>query len=509
MGPVRFHRPGASLRTDVLLGALILAFTAAPTQLRVADVGALHSALTLQLHPFDAVVNVLGYVPLGFALATRRVTRGLLAAFSLSLFAEAVQLFSTGRDPALADVVTNVAGAGVGLALARIWRPLPHLVTIPPPAGLAAAVLAVVYVGLGASVTVDAMLETADGWIEAPPWMTTNPRGRLASGVLEGHWTFETIDRGVVRDVSGHGLRAAVVNSPVLVPGRRDSAVLLNGRQWLDLGNPVSLRLTGSMTLSAWVRPQAFPSDDAAIISSLTDRELGYQLDLTIDQGPRTMSFKISDGASQLVARYGRTPIVTDRWYHVAGVYDAESRTVDVYLDGRPDNGCLQGAVSGRPRPTGRHVFIGRRAGSRGYEFIGAIDEAEIESRALSGSEVALRAGLAGPGGEWHRERALESPPRGPGEEPCVQEIEPHPPRVAGMLISLGLAIGLACASLWQGLRLRLAIFVFCLLALVVDMLVVLPKLALQPVWLAVLYVFTGGAAVVLAEREARGGSSD
>ena len=77
------------------------------------------------------------------------------------------------------------------------------------------------------------------------------------------------------------------------------------------------------------------------------------------------------------------------------------------------------------------------------------------------------------------------------------------------MLISLGLAIGLACASLWQGLRLRLAIFVFCLLALVVDMLVVLPKLALQPVWLAVLYVFTGGAAVVLAEREARGGSSD
>jgi hypothetical protein len=56
----------------------------------------------------------------------------------------------------------------------------------------------------------------------------------------------------------------------------------------------------------------------------------GYQLDTTIDQGPRTIGFKLSDACGHLMARYGATPLALHTWYHVAGVYDAAAQTLDV-----------------------------------------------------------------------------------------------------------------------------------------------------------------------------------
>jgi hypothetical protein len=39
----------------------------------------------------------------------------------------------------------------------------------------------------------------------------------------------------------------------------------------VDLGNPGPLQLTGSMTVSAWVKASSFPADDAAIVSKLSN----------------------------------------------------------------------------------------------------------------------------------------------------------------------------------------------------------------------------------------------
>lgn len=75
----------------------------------------------------------------------------------------------------------------------------------------------------------------------------------------------------------------------------------------------------GSMTISAWINSSSFPADDAAIVSN--HNGLGYQLDTTVDKGPRTIGFKLANACKNLMARYGATPLVVDTWYHVAGVY--------------------------------------------------------------------------------------------------------------------------------------------------------------------------------------------
>ena len=150
-------------------------------------------------------------------------------------------------------------------------------------------------------------------------------------------------------------------------------AVLFDGaKDYVDFGSPTALRLAGSMTVSAWIRSTSYPVDDAAIVSSHNGTS-GYQLDTTVDTGPRTIGFKIANECGRLVARYGATPLMTDTWYHVAGVYDAEARTLEVYLNGHLDNGLLLGSVTGAQHSSRSHVYIGRRSDWAGYEFAGFI----------------------------------------------------------------------------------------------------------------------------------------
>ena len=44
--------------------------------------------------------------------------------------------------------------------------------------------------------------------------------------------------------------------------------------------------------------------------------------------------------------RYGATPLQLNTWYDIAGVYNAASQTMDVYLNGVLDNGALVGTIT-------------------------------------------------------------------------------------------------------------------------------------------------------------------
>jgi PKD repeat protein len=191
-------------------------------------------------------------------------------------------------------------------------------------------------------------------------------------------------------DVSGNGNTGVLTNGPLWVAGKNGNGVRLDGvNDYIDLGNPAALRLTGSMTLSAWINSSAFPFDDAAIISKRQSANVGYQLDTTIDRGPRTVGFKISDAAGNTVARYGATTLVTNTWYHVAGVYDATNRTLTVYLNGQLDNGVLVGTIPATQPSSTQNVNIGQRPGAPGtFNFAGVLDDVRIYNQALSQAEI-------------------------------------------------------------------------------------------------------------------------
>ncbi len=115
------------------------------------------------------------------------------------------------------------------------------------------------------------------------------------------------------------------------------------------------------MTVSAWVNSAAFPVDDAAIVSKRANGEVGYQLDTTVDRGPRTIGFKLTNSSGGTMFRYGATTLQANTWYHVTGVYDAATSQLHVYLNGQLDDGALLGTVTSTQQNSTANVNIGRR----------------------------------------------------------------------------------------------------------------------------------------------------
>jgi len=141
------------------------------------------------------------------------------------------------------------------------------------------------------------------------------------------------------------------------------------------------------MTLSAWIKISANPGDDGAIVAKLGPT--GWQLKTSPDTGVRTAAIQISSDGSDSIQRYSRTVLAANTWYHLAGVYDAASRTLSIYLNGALDDGVLSGSVPASQYNADFAVNIGQRTGFPGnFNFFGSIDEVHLYGRALSASEI-------------------------------------------------------------------------------------------------------------------------
>ena len=190
----------------------------------------------------------------------------------------------------------------------------------------------------------------------------------------------------VTADASGNGLTGTLVSAPAWVAGRNGTGLSFNGSStYVDLGNPTALQFSGSMTLSAWVFETANVGDDGQIIAK-SDGGSGWQLKSTPDTGVRTFAVAVTDANGSPVQRYSRTVRALNTWYHVAGVFNAATRTLDIYVNGVLDNGVLDGTIPTGIRSSPVNVNIGRRAG--GYNIRGTIDDVRIYARALGATEI-------------------------------------------------------------------------------------------------------------------------
>src|SRR5262249_27167246 len=128
------------------LVVLVIAATAIPVELRPLDL----ATFDLHFSVSDFILNILGYAPLGVVLARRGFWRTVVFAALLSLFAETCQLFMMHRFPSPWDLAANVAGAALGLQIARRWRIAAVQISVNPQAAWLSAVAALAIVGLAA-----------------------------------------------------------------------------------------------------------------------------------------------------------------------------------------------------------------------------------------------------------------------------------------------------------------------------------------------------------------------
>ena len=162
-----------------------------------------------------------------------------------------------------------------------------------------------------------------------------------------------------------------------------------------------ALKLSGSITMSAWVYPTATPparsfGTHSHILSKSNGNYYGggrnYELDYTRD--PDNVGhgwFQTSGGTVGGV--YSALSYPTHQWYHVTGVYDEVAQENRIYVNGELTG--TRSTVGQTPIvPNDAPLVIGYgEAAAHFFHFAGRIDEVRLYDRVLLDSEIARLAG--------------------------------------------------------------------------------------------------------------------
>jgi hypothetical protein len=418
------RQPVIGLRIPVI--TLVLAATVVPVELRPLG----RAALGFSIEAYDVAENIAAFVLVGIVLGNIGFLRAVIVGALISTFAEASQFFMVHRDPSVIDVLSNVIGTTLGAFISMRWKlQSPELRIGKWKAAIAAAIAVVLISGIWAS--------------SGDPF---NARGATSPGILEAYWKFDEGSGRVALDSSGHNLHGGFRNQPRRVAGVRGGAIFFDGiNDYIDAGHSTAFRLTGSMTITAWINSTSFPKDDAAIVSQFHSNA-GYQLDTTVDQRVRGIGFKLTNACGDLMARYGKTSLHTGTWYHVAGVYGAAARTLNVYLNAELDNGVLVGTITGGQRSSRSAVYIGRRSDVKGFEFAGSIDDVHICSFPLTKDDIAadMHGELIQPASGG---KAVDGSKSRDGS--CGVSSDYEDSKMPAAAATLGVLVAIACIGFW------------------------------------------------------------
>ena len=204
----------------------------------------------------------------------------------------------------------------------------------------------------------------------------------LRQGLI-GHWTFDDLTEGVLKDSTEVELDACVQGNVSLEEGIFAGAACLKGRQAIRIKANEVFRDLPFITISAWVSPKELSGFREIFRKEDGDRRILF----SFQNNGRVLSLglNIKDSGYEELDAPVQPALLTDlQWHHVAGTFDGKK--MRVYLDGLE--------IGSRKKP-GRLISGGKADASIGSHsgtsefFQGAIDDMRIFNIALTGEQIA------------------------------------------------------------------------------------------------------------------------
>jgi len=228
---------------------------------------------------------------------------------------------------------------------------------------------------------------------------TTGSCAPITNGLV-GWWKLDDGSSGTtpttVADSSGSGNTGGTQGSPTWTSsGKIGNALTLNGTsQAVNVATSSTLEMSGSWTVSMWVKFAGYPSSGAeAPLFSKLDKNQHFNYLFVLDNGwwgtPGTISWMalIQDtGGGWNAAQYVSTP-ATGSWYFAAATYNSTTQALSVYI-----NGALAATITNTHTPAnvspGKGLGIGGDTFNNNYYANATIDDARVYNRALSAAEI-------------------------------------------------------------------------------------------------------------------------
>ncbi|MHA2171252.1 MAG: LamG-like jellyroll fold domain-containing protein, partial [Candidatus Kariarchaeaceae archaeon] len=169
-----------------------------------------------------------------------------------------------------------------------------------------------------------------------------------------------------------------------LIDGMTGAALEFDGsNDYISLGNPSSLQITGVITVEAWFKASTIIVNDYIVSKSGGSGNRGWDLSFDDDPGVAPdgwLMFRYTD-STQGGHSEGYERVSVDTWYHVVGVY-SPSNFERFYLNGTlisEDTTSIPNSMF----DASVNALIGSRSGSAEW-FEGIIDEVRISTIARS-----------------------------------------------------------------------------------------------------------------------------
>lgn len=231
----------------------------------------------------------------------------------------------------------------------------------------------------------------------------SNPTDPLTNGLV-GYWKMDESSSGATQtdrsDSSGNGTTLTDVNTTASGTGKfsKGADFESTNSEYLFAGDNTSLSITGSLTLSAWIRPESVAAGLYNIIAKWDGTNESYRLLQDGDEIRLEL-----DSAGNFVET-SASNLATSTWYHIVGVYDSTNASAKIYVNGLEAATTTTGTIpSSIGDDTGRfHIGAEDSTTSPVNFYDGIIDEVRVYNRALSSSEVhKLYEWAPGPVGWW------------------------------------------------------------------------------------------------------------
>ena len=213
---------------------------------------------------------------------------------------------------------------------------------------------------------------------------------------LVGYWRFQEGSGIYANDTSTYGNNGTLhgfdctsldcnSSSGWTSAGKFGRGLVFDGvDDYVEIPNDESLNITGNeITIEAWIYRKQDSGQWERLISK-DDDNTDYIYAMQIRADTDAIKFELDTQTTAGILN-GNTPISTNQWYHVTGVYNGSQ--IILYLNGVVDaNASLSGSIN----TSSGNLYIGRlrSAGSYYYSFNGIIDEVRIWNRALTPEEI-------------------------------------------------------------------------------------------------------------------------
>ena len=192
-------------------------------------------------------------------------------------------------------------------------------------------------------------------------------------------------------DASGNGLDGAILGDPQPIAGAIGGAMEFDGDgDTIEVAHDAGLDITGPISLSLWIRPDAEDPEGqgietAPMCKALSGASPSWSWQVRYGWGSPQPYMAFTFNTSPRAWAYLGQNLGQAEWHHIA--CSADSETLTAYLNGQPTESTPMGAITSSPTP----VLIG--SDGWGSDWIGGIDEVRIYNRALSPGEILFLTG--------------------------------------------------------------------------------------------------------------------